>query len=148
MTDPGVTITMLGGNCPVQAEGTIYNVPFYFRARGKHWSLGIGADPVVAPDWFMRRQYSDEEYAAGWIEEHEALEFIALAVAAFRAGAPTQGGHISTARDRHGRQLGAAEKPDLIVSLSPRARVGFAPGIASGKGSEAQQITLVEEQDG
>ena len=40
---------MIGGNCPVQAEGRIDGLPLYFRARSSHWSLGIGGDPVASP---------------------------------------------------------------------------------------------------
>ena len=79
-TDPAIRIEWLGGNCPVQAEGTIQGVPFYFRARGEHWSLGVGADPVGRPDWYHREPYGDEEYAAGWMPQHEALGFLAKAI--------------------------------------------------------------------
>ena len=48
-------IDMLGGNCPVQAEGTIDGRPFYFRARGQSWSMGIGGDVVGDPDWYMKQ---------------------------------------------------------------------------------------------
>ena len=31
------------GNCPVQIERTVGDRQFYFRARGEHWSLCVGA---------------------------------------------------------------------------------------------------------
>mgnify|MGYP001570443230 CR=1 FL=1 len=31
----------LGGNCPVQAEGTINGHGFYFRSRGEYWYLYV-----------------------------------------------------------------------------------------------------------
>jgi hypothetical protein len=43
MTAPlGIVIDHLYGNCPVQADGFIDGEPFYFRARGEHWSIEIG----------------------------------------------------------------------------------------------------------
>jgi hypothetical protein len=74
MTD--IVIDWLGGNCPVQAEGTIAGKPFYFRARGEHWSIGIGGDTVGDPEWYYEEPYGDEEYVAGWMSEDEAREFI------------------------------------------------------------------------
>lgn len=75
MSDP--VITSLGGNCPVQADGTIDGVPFYFRARGSRWSLSVGEHPVGDPDWFYEEQYDGgDDFAAGWMTEAEALAFI------------------------------------------------------------------------
>lgn len=78
MEQPIIEIDYLGGNCPVQAEGTIDGQPFYFRARGDSWSLGIGGDPVGAPAWER-----DEVYGvwpdAGWMSEQEAMAFIEAA---------------------------------------------------------------------
>ena len=42
-----IIIDSFGGNCPVQAEGTIDGKPFYFRARGSSWSMSIGGDDVA-----------------------------------------------------------------------------------------------------
>jgi hypothetical protein len=75
-------ITELGGNCPVQGYGTIDGVPFYFRARGEHWSMSIGGpDPVdiacgYADGWYKEEELGDEPYAAGWMEEAEARRLI------------------------------------------------------------------------
>lgn len=76
-----VFIDMIGGNCPVQAEGTINKtVKFYFRARGEHWSLSVGGtDPVADPDFYYQRRYGTEPFAAGWMSEDEARAFIAEA---------------------------------------------------------------------
>lgn len=90
MAGPEIVIDMIGGNCPVQAEGTINGENFYFRARGAHWSLEIGGhDPCAKCDWSY-----DEPYGiwpdAGWMTEDEALFFIAKGAALFagrRAGA-------------------------------------------------------------
>jgi hypothetical protein len=75
-----VQIDWLGGNCPVQAEGNVDGKPFYFRARGNHWTMGIGSDPVGSPEWDYEEQYGDEPFAAGWMTEEEARAFIDKAV--------------------------------------------------------------------
>lgn len=77
-------IDQLGGNCPVQAEGTIGGQPFYFRARGEHWSFGVGADPVGEPDWYHEEEYPGGKYAAGWMSEDEARAFIDKAAQLYR----------------------------------------------------------------
>jgi hypothetical protein len=80
-----VVIDKIGGNCPVQAEGTIAGQPFYFRARGEHWSIGIGGDVVGDPDWYHEEEYSDEQFAAGWMTEAEARAFIEKAAEKYQA---------------------------------------------------------------
>ena len=72
-----IEIDMLGGNCPVQAEGKIDGKPFYFRSRGSEWSLRIGGDPICDPEWEHYEDYPGGEYDAGWITEDEARSFIA-----------------------------------------------------------------------
>jgi hypothetical protein len=81
MTKPEVKIKWLGGNCPVQAEGEINGQPFYFRARGEHWSLEIGECQVDGPDpdapWRYEEPWGDGPYDAGWMDEKTAREMIA-----------------------------------------------------------------------
>lgn len=72
-------IDQIGGNCPVQAEGTIVGQPSYFRARGEHWSIGIGGDIVGHPDWYYEEKYPGGKFAAGWMTEAEARAFIGQA---------------------------------------------------------------------
>ena len=87
MNNPFIRIDTFGGNCPVQAEGTIDGKPFYFRARGDHWSMSIGGEDIFfAPDWFYEEDYGDAEYAAGWMPMHEALGFIAQAFGMYANG--------------------------------------------------------------
>lgn len=75
-----VIISLLGGNCPVQGEGTVDGKPFYFRARGEGWRMNIGgADVIVSPEWSFYQEYGDEPYAAGWITVDEAKAFIHMA---------------------------------------------------------------------
>lgn len=80
--DPVFKLEYLGGNCPVQSEVFIGSEPFYFRARGERWSMSIdGADVVGSPEWYFEERYGDEEYAAGWMPQWEAIGFIAKAIA-------------------------------------------------------------------
>jgi len=37
------------GTCPVQAEGKINGLPFYFRSRGRYWMLAIAKEPDGDP---------------------------------------------------------------------------------------------------
>lgn len=83
---PAVVIDLIGGNCPVQAEGTIGGEPFYFRARGARWSIGVGGEPVGAPVWHYEEPYGDWP-EAGWITEEEARAFIAKAAGLWAARA-------------------------------------------------------------
>jgi hypothetical protein len=78
-------ITSIGGNCPVQAEGMIDGMPFYFRARGEGWSFSVAAtpdgDPVdvsigASEGFYYEEDYGDDAFAAGWMEESEARSFI------------------------------------------------------------------------
>ena len=84
----GVELQSLGGNCPVQGLGTVDGLPFYFRARGEHWSFEVthegGDPPFTDAIWRTEREYDGGEFAAGWMDRAEAVGFIAEAVALFR----------------------------------------------------------------
>ena len=80
----GLKIDTIGGFCPVQAEGALDGMPFYFRARGQHWSFSVGAEPVGKPDWIHREAYGEGPFDAGYMLEEEALSFIAKAVGLYR----------------------------------------------------------------
>lgn len=67
-------IDWIDGNCPVQGEGYINGLPFYFRARGSHWSLTVYIDNKT--EWKYEEQYGDQPYSAGWMENSEANAFI------------------------------------------------------------------------
>ena len=90
-------IDMIGGNCPVQAEGFIDGQPFYFRARGGSWSLSIGSDfedssdtgvhgldVIGKPKWFHEEDWGDGPYAAGWMPIEIAEEMIEKGAVLFR----------------------------------------------------------------
>ena len=72
----GIIITRLGGNCPVQAEGSFDGMAFYFRARG--CSVTCDVD-----DW----TWDGPEYEwpdAGYISEDTARAFIGEAYAEWK----------------------------------------------------------------
>jgi hypothetical protein len=71
----GLVIETINGYCPVQGEGTIDGVPFYFRSRGKRWTMGIGGDVVAEPDWHVGAAYG-EWPEAGWMPESVAQAII------------------------------------------------------------------------
>ena len=91
----------LGGIVPVQAEGFVDGNPFYFRARGEHWTMTIaqpGTDPVdwTASDgaggWHRADHilyHHDEDYGewpeAGYMELNVAEGFITRCIAEFRS---------------------------------------------------------------
>jgi hypothetical protein len=85
-TPQGVIINNQGGVCPVQIDGTVDGTPFYFRARGEFWTLGIGQEPIGEPDWFWGQRYSQEKYVAGWMPLDEARSFLFEAIARYRSG--------------------------------------------------------------
>jgi len=79
-------LAWIGGNCPVQAEGTVDGKEFYFRARGEHWSVSIGEWDIIGnPEWYYEEDYGDGPYDAGWMPEDKARGFIDKAIAKYRA---------------------------------------------------------------
>lgn len=88
-----IIIQELGGNCPVQGGGTVDGKEFYFRARGKSWTMGIGGDVVGNPDWSYRQPYGTGDFDAGYMSEDEARAFIHQAAGQYlaeQAALPTQ----------------------------------------------------------
>jgi len=73
---PGVVLTQLGGNCPVQGEGFVGGIPFYFRSRWDRWSFSVGQDPVGEPSWYLESSYGPAP-AAGWMDR-ELAEILIL----------------------------------------------------------------------
>jgi hypothetical protein len=75
-----------GGQCPVQAEGKINGLPFYFRSRGANWSLSIAAtpdgDPLDDEDVYFHGEIYDSEnsddprFGAGYANADECCAFI------------------------------------------------------------------------
>jgi hypothetical protein len=112
-------VDLIGGNCPLQAEGTINGVPFYFRARGGSWSMGIGQDPVGIPhrplffEGDSRPTIPDEWFCectwgkwpdAGWMPEPEARRLVEWCAEEYVAGLKRAADEASKAQENH-RQL-------------------------------------------
>ena len=75
-----IKIETIGGQCPVQAHGTILGTEFYFRARGQAYSLAIGEDPVGIPEfgkgWYVKKSWGKHEFDAGYMPVNIALLLI------------------------------------------------------------------------
>ena len=81
MTD--LVIDWIGGNCPVQSEGTVRGIPYYFRSRHENWTFSLGSDPITweieALDFHVSGLYKKgEPEQAGYMPEDEAREIIKL----------------------------------------------------------------------
>lgn len=96
-----VIIFEISGNCPVQAEGTINGEPFYFRARGQRWSIGIGGDPVGGGEWYYEEPYGDTPFAASWMSEYEARAFIYQAAEKYANREPADDGQPDERQEWH-----------------------------------------------
>ena len=80
-------IETIGGNCPVQAEGTVLDQRFYFRARWDSWSVSVFPDDgdLLNPDWYYEEPYGVGLVgAAGWMSEDEARAFLDKALTHYR----------------------------------------------------------------
>ena len=82
---PEVIVDWLSGHCPVQSEGSIAGVPFYFRARGARWMFYVGADPLSDTSWSTGGPYG-EGFEAGWMELDDARALIKRAAGLWLAG--------------------------------------------------------------
>lgn len=78
-------IEHIGGNCPVQAEGSVYGHPFYFRARGSSWTFEVYDEEgvtVIFQEWEM---WGDEPFGAGWMPEEDAQAIVVKCIEKFGA---------------------------------------------------------------
>lgn len=104
----GITIDGVGGNCPVQAEGSFDSKRFYFRARGDEWQFHAWPTELVSTPghlpfgrecFYIEQAYEGGQYDAGWMPRHEAVGFICDAAEKARS-TPAQPGDREV--DRHG----------------------------------------------
>ena len=76
-----IKIETIGGQCPVQAHGTVFGTAFYFRARGQAYSLAIGEVPVEIPEyrkgWYVKKSWGEHKFDAGYMSVNLALLLIA-----------------------------------------------------------------------
>lgn len=73
---PDIKAEITCGACPLQIEGTINGVPFYFRSRWDRWRIGIGGEPVGEPEWERSENWGDNPGAAGWMPEETGMEIV------------------------------------------------------------------------
>lgn len=126
-------IDMIGGFCPVQAEGSVGDKKFYFRARGQQWSVGVGDDPVASPDWRYSERYGEDLFDAGWMTVAEARDFIDKAMKLYATGAPVPGSMMDDPlySDGYLAAWGGGETVD-----NDAWRLGFADGEKMKKSQE------------
>ena len=92
--DDGVVIEWLGGNCPVQAEGTFDGEAFYFRARGGSVTCDVGEWAWGGPEY----EWPD----AGWVSEELARAYINAAYVGWK----NRGSENSLLRAKYRRRNG------------------------------------------
>lgn len=79
------------GNCPVQSEGFINDHPYYFRARGSHWTFAVAPVGEEA-GWpyenslYYKAGYIGEWPAAGWLPVKDAEKIVSDCAQEFRDG--------------------------------------------------------------
>lgn len=92
------------GNVPVQADGEVDGLPWYFRARYNHWEFAVSKNPRYDPaavglrngpeGWFISRPWMagyDTQarlwpHYASWMPTRYAKKIIAICLAMWRNG--------------------------------------------------------------
>ena len=81
---------------PVQVEGSIAGRPFYFRARGQHWSLAVAGDPYSVDavdieqnmdggDRYWEEDWGVRQFDASYMPHSEALRLVRRCAEAYVA---------------------------------------------------------------
>ena len=80
-------VTRLYGYCPVQSEGMLDGMEYYFRSRDDHWRIeaGTGRSSGQPPTWWHSEIWPGEEFAAGWMTDEEAIGCIAKAAETYNS---------------------------------------------------------------
>lgn len=77
---PDLDITLAGGVCPFQAEGTLHGAPFYFRFRHNWAELRILSDAGSDAGWFKPLYLSGCQYGPeedqGWLDGSQFVELM------------------------------------------------------------------------
>lgn len=82
MEQATIIIESLGGYAPVQAEGRVNGLPFYWRSRHEHYSLSVAADPGGDPlhvheeGGYYRRYRYGSGHAASWLPPRTARRLL------------------------------------------------------------------------
>lgn len=82
----------VGGFCPVQGEGTVDGLSWYFRARHDDWSFEAwrapfgpdGSLPSGPPIWSASAEYTDGDGDASWMPFSHAWRYIEECIAVGR----------------------------------------------------------------
>ena len=95
MSENAVVFDYLGGQAPVQAEGTVGGRPFYFRSRYEHWTFSISERDEVSPveidsaasgaehGFFREGRYGTGPFEASYMPEEEARRIIRACAAEY-----------------------------------------------------------------
>ena len=84
MPSPNIVIKSFGGQCPIQAEGTINGKHFYLRGRGETMYFYVFEEEMF--NWKGGYRYSSvthpgTAYGAGWAKDEEVEAFFQEAIA-------------------------------------------------------------------
>lgn len=103
MRTPYLVIENIGGNCPVQAEGTMQGLPWYFRARHERWAF-CGAnekygEPLnvmfgVEKGFFRQNRCGETRNEAGWMPLETAIHIIGQCCLAWSRELGTKPGYL------------------------------------------------------
>jgi len=137
LPEEGLVIEWLGGNCPVQAEGTFDGQPFYFRSRGSAVTCEVGEWEWLGPVY----EWPD----AGWISEDVARAYILTALIDWR------GRDSKYAKDQARRIARNRLRDAMMEHITWAARLdkvdGAAPVIAWHMAEAAKINQQVTEMD-
>ena len=84
---PSFTLWELAGYCPVQAEGEVDGLFFYFRGREAFWRFECGGSTSGSrgPRWWHEEEFPGETgLEAGYMSDEDAICCILKAVEAYR----------------------------------------------------------------
>jgi len=77
---------VVGGNCPVQAEGVLPTGEFYyFRARHSRWVIEIAKNEQEWIEYNTLFRYEEKyekhgQHGAGWMPYYEAVKFATMGI--------------------------------------------------------------------
>lgn len=76
-----LVIDYISGLCPVQSEGTVCGIPYYFRSRHENWTFSVGSDPLMDDIeslnfWVSGLYRNGDPEQAGYMPNEEALTII------------------------------------------------------------------------